>query len=279
MTCTKCGYTEDADAVYCSSCGALLGSAAEPASQATPPASGTAQSGSQATPPASGSAGPVPGLGGPTASRGLTGGPAGARTWTANSPTTQNRSSSVYGALVIILGAICFLITLILQFVKLSADGSSLSASQINGICQSNLGQFGQAVSGLFGDNQPQSLCSTAATIEDWKGITFWFGLALVLSGIGLIARSRDSWLRSSMATYAASQQSPAAKLAAAARAEANAARLRAQAAQMQGRQAAAPGQQPETPVQQSSVPGQQPPAPPAQGLARPQAGFDAAEP
>ncbi len=278
MTCTQCGYAEDADAVYCSSCGVFLGSAAEPGSHAAPPASGTAQSGSHAGPPVSGSAGSVPGLGQPTAARGLTSPPAGARTWNANSSTRQYRPSAVYGALVIVVGGICLLIALILQFVKLSADGSSLSASEVNGICQSSLGQFGQAVSGLFGDSQPQSLCSTAATIEDWKVITLWFGIALVLSGLGLATRHLHSGPRSGMASYAASQQSPAAKLAAAARAEANAARLRAQAAQMQGRQAV-PGQQPEAPVQQSPVPGQQPPVPPGQGLARPQAGFDAAEP
>jgi len=297
MICTKCGYTEDADGVYCSSCGALLGSAPESGPQVALPVSGGAQSGPQVAPPASGAAHPAPGAGQATASGGLTGGPTGAPAWSAHSSTPHYQSSSVYGVFVIILGGICFLIALILQFAKVSADGASLSASQVNEVCQSGLGQFGQAVSGVFGDSQTQSICSTAATIEDWKGITFWFGLAFVLSGAGLIARSRSGWLRSSTASYAASQQSPAAKLAAAERAEANAARLRAQAAQLQGQRAASSAQQRQVPVQQPPaaggeppVPGPQPPAPgpqppvpgpqpPTQGLARPQAGFDAAEP
>ena len=144
------------------------------------------------------------------------------------------------GVFVAALGGILLVIAIILQVTKLSYDGVSESASQVNALCQSTLGQLGQAISGGFGDSSPQNLCGKAAAIEDWKGITLWFGIALVCAGLGMIGR-RFGWSsssrRPSLASYAATQQTPEAKLAAAERAEANAARLRAQAAQMQAQQ------------------------------------------
>jgi hypothetical protein len=138
------------------------------------------------------------------------------------------------------LGAILLIITIVLQVTKLSYDGISESASQVNSLCQSTLGQFGQAISGGFGDSSPQNLCGKAAAIEDWKGVTLWFGIALICGGLSMIGRRVGWWSsgrRPGLASYAATQQTPEAKLAAAERAEANAARLRAQAAQLQAQQ------------------------------------------
>ena len=94
------------------------------------------------------------------------------------------------GVISILLGGVAFITFIVLQFVKVSFDGASISASQANGVCQSALGQFGQALSSGFGDSAPAGFCNQAATIEDWKGITIWLAIVLVFFGVGVIGKS-----------------------------------------------------------------------------------------
>jgi hypothetical protein len=163
-------------------------------------------------------------------------------------PAAARRSATSPGLLVIAFGAISIIASIVLQSVKISQDGVSLSASQVNTICQSALGQFGQSVSNGFGFTTPQDICGKAATIEDWKTITLWLGIGLILAGLGVVAHragwasGRGRMLRTTIAAYPAAPQSPEAKLAAAERAGAEAARLRAEAAQMQAGQPRPPG-------------------------------------
>jgi hypothetical protein len=91
------------------------------------------------------------------------------------------------------LGGVLLVISFVLQSMKVSVGGLSLSASQVNRTCQSALGQIAQELSGSAGYNTPQSICGRAATIEDWKTITLWLGIALVVAGIGVIG-VRAGW-------------------------------------------------------------------------------------
>lgn len=265
MVCMRCGNSEGADAAFCSNCGAPLASQGMRSAGAVKPVPG---SWSTAAVPTAAQASraqyrdpyqedyerakaagfpapqkqPRPGQHS-SASPGLS---------RAGSSTSGATGA---GALLIVLGAVLLIVAIVLQFIRISAQGASLSASQVNGICQSVLGQFGQAFSSGLGDSTPQAVCSKAATIEDWKAITLWFGIALLFGGLSVIGRSLGWWTssrsRTSTASYAASQQSPQAKLAAAERAEANAARLRAEAAQMQTQQPQMQAQQPQAPAHQ----------------------------
>ena len=252
MVCGACGHTEEAGAAYCSSCGSPLAitAAGNAAQGGGHPAGGTGFAPVPGPWTGSGPAAPVEST--------LSHGPAAtpARVGQAQRPGSGVRpaGSTPVGAgpAVLALGALSILTAIILQMIKLSSDGVSLSASQVNTICQSTLGQLGQSVSGSFGDNSPSAVCGRAATIEDWKGITLWLGIALVAAGIGALGRRAALTSRAASAGTLAAQQSPAAKLAAAERAEANAARLRAQAAQMQAQQmpSAPPPEQPSRPQQ-----------------------------
>ncbi len=97
-------------------------------------------------------------------------------------------------ALVIGIGAILIIANVILQFVRLSVGGLSESAAEVNGVCQSALGQLGQAISSRLGYGVPQALCGRAAAIEDWKAVTLWLGIVLIAVGLVLIAR-RAGWV------------------------------------------------------------------------------------
>ena len=233
MTCTRCGSAGDDDAIFCGSCGWRLtaqaaNGAGAPAAPAAARVTATPPRPPQQAPPrgygtAGGSAGTPPQQAPPTARR------------TAGGSTP---SAIGVGVFVSLLGAISLIAAIVLQFAKVTMDGASLNASQANGICQSTLGQLGQAFSSGFGNSTPTDVCHQAATIEDWKGITVWLAIVAILIGMGLIVRGasemsgRPAGQRTRPGTGTA-QQSAAAKLAAAERAEANAARLRAQAAQL----------------------------------------------
>jgi hypothetical protein len=93
------------------------------------------------------------------------------------------------GVFLSVLGAVSLIAAIVLQFAKVTLDGTSLNASQANGICQSALGQLGQAFSSGFGDSTPTSLCHKAAMIEDWKGITVWLAIVLIVIGVVLMVR------------------------------------------------------------------------------------------
>ncbi len=251
MICTQCGNSEGADAAYCSNCGAPLVSRAGAG-------------------PRPGTAGPAPATAGTAISTQGTASPKQGRdpyqedyermkaagfprqppqpVPATQRPASSPRPASNPGPALIALGVISLIASVVLQAVKISQDGVSLSASQVNAICQSALGQFGQSVSNGLGYATPQAICGKAATIEDWKGITLWLGIGLILAGVGMLAR-RAGWApgrgvtpHTNIAAYAAAQQSREAKLAEAERAEANAARLRAEAAQMQAGQPRPPG-------------------------------------
>jgi hypothetical protein len=184
-------------------------------------------------------------------------------------PGPGPRTSTNPAPFLFALGGTSVFVAIVLQFVKVSAGGISLSASQVNGICQSALGQLGQAFSGGFGDNAPSSACGRAATIEDWKGATTWLGIALIGAGLLVFMRRSastrpgfqasgpqfGSGQQPGAAPYFAAPQpgvtpqvgaaAPGARHAAlpqdslaAERAEAEAARLRAQAAQLRAEQA-----------------------------------------
>jgi hypothetical protein len=94
-----------------------------------------------------------------------------------------------FGVVVAGVGGLLWIIALCLNAVKV--DG--MSASHLNGVCQSDLGQLGQAVSGAFGYSTPSQWCSQAATVEAWKGILFWGGLAL-LCGAGSMIWRKMGW-------------------------------------------------------------------------------------
>jgi len=156
------------------------------------------------------------------------------------------------------LGGVSVGAAIVLQFIKLSAGGISLTASQANGICQSALGQLGQAFSSGFGDNAPSSVCGRAAMIEDWKGAATWLGIVLIAAGLLVFVRrsglSRPGGSHASGPQFGGAPQAggtpqfgatpPAGRHAArpqdwpAERAEADAAHLRAQAAQLRAEQA-----------------------------------------
>jgi len=185
-------------------------------------------------------------------------------------PAPGPRTSTNPAPFLFALGGTSVLVAIVLQLVKVSAGGISLSASQVNGICQSALGQLGQAFSTGFGDNAPSSACGRAATIEDWKGVTTWLGIALIGAGLLVVMRrsasTRPGGFQASGPRFGTAPQPGAAPYfaapqpgvtpqfgaapsggrhaarpqdpLAAERAEAEAARLRAQAAQLRAEQA-----------------------------------------
>jgi hypothetical protein len=89
------------------------------------------------------------------------------------------------------IGLLLWVIALFLNTVKV--DG--MSASYVNGVCQSGIGQLGQAVSGAFGYSSPAQWCSQASTVETWKAILFWGGLALLCFAASAIGR-KMGWIK-----------------------------------------------------------------------------------
>jgi hypothetical protein len=192
---------------------------------------------------------PGPGVPGP----GVPGRPPGA------GPAPAPRTSTNPVPFLLALGGVSVGAAIVLQFVKVTAGGISLTASQANGICQSALGQLGQAFSGGFGDTAPSSVCGRAAMIEDWKGVATWLGIVLIGAGLLVFVRrsasSRPGGFQASGPQFGGAPQPggtpqfgatpPAGRHAArprdwpaAERAEAEAGRLRAQAAQPRAEQA-----------------------------------------
>jgi hypothetical protein len=246
MFCTRCGNPEGDDAVYCSSCGTRLASQAPagesagltpaPAGPPAPPEE-TTTNGARHVDPYQQDYERAKATGFPQ--------PQQAKLVQGSSATAGQRSSTSIAPFLLVLGGCSLAGTIILQFIKVSASGVSISASQANAICQSAIGQFGQAFSSGFGNNGTvASACGEAATIEDWKGITAWLGIALICVGLVAIALRAD-WAKgqagsrpAAIAKNIAAGDSAEAKLAAAERAEANAALLRSQAAQMKAEQA-----------------------------------------
>ena len=161
MKCTRCGTVGGDGAAYCGNCGAQL----------------TAQ--------ASAGAGPAPNI-----SAGASPQPAPKAARPVVTGTSTSFAGAGIGALAVLVGVASFVAFIVLQFIKVSMDGASISAAQANGICQSALGQLGQAFSSGFGNNSPTGFCTKAATIEDWKGVTLWLGIALILFGLGKVGRS-----------------------------------------------------------------------------------------
>lgn len=162
LICTRCGRAGDNDASFCRGCGARLTAQPENAAGAPPQAPGAA---------------------------GLTGLPPQAPVAVPRPATAGRTAPSVIGVGVFltVLGTISLIAAIVLQFAKVTIDGTSVNVSQANGICQSTLGQLGQAFSSGFGDSTPTSLCHKAAMIEDWKGITVWLAIVLILIGVGLM--------------------------------------------------------------------------------------------
>lgn len=196
MTCPRCGNVEEPDSAYCSACGAALASTA-PAE----PAAGFTAAG---LPPAA----PPPPAAVPSAGDYASSGPA----WPARQPVQlagPQRSASGAGGLLLGIGAILILINIVLQFMKISYDGLSESPAQVNGLCQSTIGQLGQEFSSRLGYGTPQNLCGKAAAIEDWKTVTLWLGIVLIGTGLFVIAR-RAGWLSARPGPQA--QQSPPAR-------------------------------------------------------------------
>jgi hypothetical protein len=109
-------------------------------------------------------------------------------------PTGPQRSASGMGGFLVGIGVILIIVNIVLQFIRLSFDGLSESASAVNGICQSAIGQLGRAITSRIGYAGPQDLCGKAAAIEDWKGVTLWLGIVLIAAGLVLIAR-RAGWV------------------------------------------------------------------------------------
>jgi len=150
----------------------------------------------------------------------------------------QRRSgTNMWAPFLFVLSGISIIVLIVLNVIKVSG----ISAAQANGICTSALGQLGQGLSSAFGDAQPATYCSEAATVEDLKGLAAW-AMVFFLIG-GLLALARSSALLPSRKAAAGIGQipphrvqapvTPETKLAQAARAEAEASRLREQAAQM----------------------------------------------
>ena len=104
-------------------------------------------------------------------------------------PAPAPRTSANPVPFLLALGGVSVGAAIVLQFIKVSAGGISLTASQANGICQSALGQLGQAFSGGFGDTAPSSVCGRAAMIEDWKGVATWLGIVLIGAGLLVFVR------------------------------------------------------------------------------------------
>ena len=249
MFCTRCGNPENDEAAYCSNCGTQLASQA-PVGQAA-----------GLTPAPSGPPAPPEETITHRARRADPYQEDYERAKAAGFPRPQQqakpaqRSSTSIGPFLMALGGCSLLGTIILQFIKVSAGGVSISASQANAVCQSAIGQFGQALSSGFGNNGDVSTaCDAAARVEDWKGITAWLGVGLICLGLLAIAL-RAGWIKgqtggvpAAVPKNIAARDSAEAKLAAAERAEANAALLRAQAAQLRAGQA-----QPQQPPHTSS--------------------------
>jgi len=111
-------------------------------------------------------------------------------------PTKNDQRTALkvgIGPILLALGVLLWVIALVLNAVKV--DG--FSAAYVNGECQSSLGQFGQALSGAFGDTAPTHWCSEASNVETWKGILFWLGLAVLLTGTTRLGRTLG-WIKPS---------------------------------------------------------------------------------
>ena len=257
MFCTRCGNPEGDDAAYCSNCGTRLASPA-PVGEAAGLTSAPARPPAPQQEPITDRARRVDPYQQDYERAKAAGFPRPqqqAKPVQHSAANAGQRSATSIGPFLLVLGGTSLVGAVILQFIKVSAGGVSISAAQANAVCQSTIGQFGQALSSGFGNNGTvTSACGDAATIEDWKGITAWLGIALVCAGL-LAIGSRAGWIKSqsgsmpaAVARNVAAGDSAEAKLAAAARAEANAALLRAQAAQMKA-QHTQPQQSPPTPA------------------------------
>jgi hypothetical protein len=110
---------------------------------------------------------------------------------TTRRPTgNQALTASNLGVSAVVAG-----VGVLLWFIALRLNMVKVSASYVNGVCQSNLGQLGQALSGAFGYSSPSQWCSQASTVETWKGILFWGGLVLLCSGARIAGR-KTGWLK-----------------------------------------------------------------------------------
>lgn len=257
MFCTRCGNSEDDEAAYCSNCGTRLASQA-PVGQAaglTPAPPGPPAPPEETITHKARRADPYQEDYERAKAAGFPQPQQQAKPVQRSSANAGQRSSTSIGPFLLALGGCSLLGTIILQFIKVSAGGVSISASQANAICQSAIGQFGQALSSGFGNNgEVSTACDAAARVEDWKGITAWLGVGLICLGLLAIAL-RAGWIKGQPGSVSAAvpkniaaRDSAEAKLAAAERAEANAALLRAQAAQLRAEQT-----QPQQPPHTSS--------------------------
>lgn len=192
MTCPRCGKFEEADAAYCSACGTALGLSAPPepagvvAAGPQPTAAGVTGAGPQHTAPSS-----------PPVQSAAFSGPAAPAEPGPVPPDRQAarppRAAGGLAGLLLGIGAVLILANIVLQFIKISYGGLSATAAEVNGVCQSAIGQLGQAFTRQLGYSAPQNVCGKAAAIEDWKGITLWLGIALIAAGLVVLAR-RLGW-------------------------------------------------------------------------------------